>query len=152
MVHQTRAVSPLKGERLVATREFSVIEFHCTKGGKASATFQVISDAAGPYRGSFIETGSFGGSGHRITRFRSDFTISNDNGTVLASGTKGGSVSGSVTCMNLPEKEISHLEANASTRYTATITGTSTKARGSVDVGVDAFANTLFHRFDEQFH
>jgi hypothetical protein len=124
-------------------------------GTNGSYNFSLNGIAAGPFPGTFTESGSFTTSlsGHLLT-FSSNFTIKDSAGTTTATGTKGLSTTGvsEATCTAAGVGG-TELDGSIYTTYRATIAGAGQDI-GSAKISIvdDAFGSvtpTLF--FSESF-
>jgi hypothetical protein len=115
----------LTGEVLSGTANptlgLGAVSVDCQPSGTSTVTYTVEGPAAGPYAGTFEETGSYTIVGGQVTDFEATFTI--DAGTSQVVGTKTLRESISAVCLPTPELGIEDFtDVLLNANYEATIT------------------------------
>jgi hypothetical protein len=115
----------LTGEVLSGTANptlgIGAVGIDCQPAGTSTVSYTVEGPAAGPYAGTFEESGSYTIVGGQVTDFEATFTI--DAGTSQVVGTKTLRESLSATCLPTPELGIEDFtDVLLSANYEATIT------------------------------
>ena len=130
--------SSLAGETLTGPRPPSDLTGTCNRESEGNVNFSVSGTAAGPFPGTFTESGSFTtGSGGSLTAFSSTFTITSTAGTVTGSKSLSGDTA-KATCRQDPSEAIFVSAFNLPTTYTATINGAQRSA-GTATVSMEGF-------------
>jgi hypothetical protein len=133
----------LTGEVLSGTANptlgIGAVSVDCQPAGTSTVSYTVEGAAAGPYAGTFEESGSYTIVGGQVTDFEATFTI--DTGTSQVVGTKTLRESLSAACLPTPELGIEDFtDVLLSANYEATIT---TPAGTLVDRGRSTVAAQL---------
>jgi hypothetical protein len=155
---EARAATPssLAGETFTSHEvKGSTVTGTCTgvgdNPGEGSFSFSVSGTAAGPFPGTFTESGSFSTarSGY-LADFSSTFTITSPAGTVTGNKSLAEDSIGRTSCTRIEEGTIDVNTSNVATTYTATIPGVG-QATGSATVGMQAVLNSQLFSFSEDF-
>ena len=128
----------------------STLTGRCTgNGNEGSFNFSVSGTAAGPFPGTFTESGSFttARSGF-LSDFSSTFTITSTSGTVTGSKRLAGDTS-NASCTPFGDGEFVST-SNLATTYTATINGAQL-SRGTATVSIEGLVGSEPPNFSENF-
>ena len=139
---ETFTSSEVKGSTLTGT---------CTgNGNEGSFNFSVSGTAAGPFPGTFTESGSFSTarSGFPIS-FSSTFTITSAAGTVTGTGRLAEENNGTASCFRIGLGEDVNVD-NFATTYTATINGAQ-RNTGTATVSMLGALGSQLIDFSENF-
>jgi hypothetical protein len=139
---EARAATPssLAGETLTAEPargSTSTLTGTCNGDFEGTLNFSVSGTAAGPFPGTFTESGSFTTDrGGFLSTFSSTFTITSSSGTVTGSKRLAETNESSISCDQLDAGVVDVFADNLATTYSATINGAQRTA-GTATVSID---------------